>query len=190
MFMMPFGGILPFVHESSLHKRLLYSMFATALVSATLLTIAPRRVRKAAMPTGTLRNRLRDVFGIAVGLCLFTYCAAEFSPNLFGLAASVLPGDVSSRRVVIHDAEYRGSRLRAVTLTYKDPVDGAFRYLVLSKRLFGYPKLGRGDPVNLHVKHTLVGGYVTQAEFEASRANPSIERTTTGKPVVAAHVER
>jgi hypothetical protein len=167
LLMLPFVHILPFVHQTTVLERLPASVIGTSFLIVAFLVLngATPRARGAAsggkQGNANWKGAVSHWLGVFAGLAMFTYTAAAFSGNLFGLAAKILPREPYSAKVVIDAASHSGSRYRSVTLEYNDPVSGARSYLVLSARLFDYPAFQPGDVVELRGYSTLIGIYVT-----------------------------
>lgn len=171
--MTPFVNVLPFVHKHDAVERLWISSLATLFVTVVLVAMNPRssfRSFKSSTGGASLSKRCRNWVGVLAGLAMFTCSAAWLSANPLGLAARVLPGTAYDEIVVLDNVESRGSRYRAAVLDYRSPEDGTPRYLVLSRRLFDYPKLTAGDVVRLRGRATTIGVYVTGLEHVERRA--------------------
>ena len=166
LLMTPFVNVLPFVHKRDTIERLWISCLATLFVTVVLLAMNPRcAFRSFDLSVGaSFAKRWRNRVGVLAGLAMFTYSAAWLSANPFGLAARVLPGTDYEEVVVLDNVAFQGSRYRTAVLDYRSPEDGTPRYLVLSQRLFDYPKLTAGDLVRLRGKATTIGVYVTGIE--------------------------
>lgn len=164
IFMLPFVNVLPFVHERGYWERLLVSGLGSVLVIATLASLAPRRalrdLRSGEPAPG--RKRALHWLGVGGGLAAATVAAAALSPNLFGLVACALPGEAHRETIILEAVEHSGSRYRSVALQYASPADGTTRYLVLSKRLFDYPRFAPGDALEFRGHRTAVGFYVSE----------------------------
>ena len=186
VFMLPFVNVLPFVHERSMLERLLVSCAGSALLVLVLLTLTGGR-----LPSGytVVRDRWGNVvrwFGVCAGLALFTYMSAALSANTFGLITKALPRENFNSTVVVESAQFQGSRYRAVQLKYSEPTKGESRYLVLSMRLFDYPKFEPGDLVELYGKKTWAGVYVENV----SLLKRGLTSQSSGPSTAAAHLQR
>ena len=159
VFMLPFVNVLPYVHERNVLERLPFSIAGSIAFIAIL--AAMNKGKLPATPlASTFKAKVTHWVGVLAGLSMFTYSGAEFSPNLFGLAARLLPHQSHTVQVPIESVNYSGSRYKSVALQYKDPMTNEPRYLVLSKRLFDYPKMERGDILELREQRTLLGSYI------------------------------
>lgn len=164
-FMLPFVNILPFVQEKKFLERLPFSVLGSAAVAATLTVMNGGKIPGSPTDSNT-REKLRYWFGIIVGLAMFTTMGAALSANSFGLVTKVLPYEPFEVKASIDGVEHSGSRYKSVELRYRDASTGANRYLVLSKRLFDYPKLQPGDVVEFRGRKTAIGVYVEAIDLQ------------------------
>lgn len=159
VFMLPFVNVLPYVHERNVLERLPFSI-AGSIIVITILVAMNRGKLPAAPLASTFRAKATHWAGVLAGLAMFTYSGAEFSPNLLGLVAKLLPHESHTVQVSIESINYSGSRYKSAALQYNDPITSEPRYLVLSKRLFDYPKMQPGDMLELEEQRTLLGTYI------------------------------
>lgn len=163
--MLPFVNVLPFVQERDVYERLMFSVLGTLFILGVLVSLGPQnvwRVAKSQVPAGSQLKKLGHWVGVLGGMTMFTCGAAWLSGNTFGLIARVLPSQSYKETVVLVSVKFNGSRNRSsVSLRYKGQQDGKSRYLVLSKRLFDYPKFAPGDIVELYGEQGPVGIYIT-----------------------------
>lgn len=138
-----FVVVAPFVHEASFSQRLVVSACCALAISA--LVPCANGSWSAVRRFGFVR-----LVGGFLGLALFTWSAAEFSPNVFWLASKVMPSSPTEERVTIVKVAHAGASYRRSSITYLDHADSKPRYLVLSRRALSYSSLKPGDVVTLH----------------------------------------
>lgn len=147
--------IAPFVHEARFTQRLLVSsLFSLALI--------PFIACANGGWAGLRRFGLTHGIGGLAGLALFTWMAAEFSPNVLWLASQVLPSVQMEQRVTVVEATHAGASYRRVNITYVDPSDRKPRYLTLSRRAFAYRPMAQGDVITLLGRTGPLGTCVTE----------------------------
>lgn len=164
LFMLPFVNELPFVQEHDIYERLMFSAIGTLSVMGVLVSLGPKTLWRAAKllePNGSQLRKLGHWAGVIGGLSMFTFFAALLSGNTLGLISSVLPSQPYKEIVVLDSVEFNGAKYRSASLRYTSEKDGKPRYLVISKRLFEYPKFAPGDVLELHGEQGLVGVYIT-----------------------------
>lgn len=164
LFMLPFVNELPFVQERDINERLLFSVIGTLFVIGVLFSLGPQKVWRVAKSQEPDRSRLQKLghwAGVIGGAAMFTYTAASLSGNSLGLIARILPSQPYKETVVLDSVEFNGSKHRSALLRYTSQKDGKLRYLVLSKRLFDYPKFASGDVLELYGEQGPVGIYIT-----------------------------
>lgn len=166
LFMLPFVNVLPFVHERDAYERVALSAVGSVLVLSVLVALDPRRVLdgvRSQAPRGKRWKSLSHWLGVALGFGMFTVAAGAWSANALGLLARVLPGHEYHETVVLDSVDFSdgSTKYKAASLRYRSTVDGRARYLVISKRLFDYPRFSPGDVLELRGKAGLAGVYVT-----------------------------
>ena len=164
VFMLPFFNILPYVHAMEEEHRILVSTALSVLTCAALIALQkPSRVlRNFREPGSTRWEKTKNLLFAIGGLALFTYAGAVCSPNFFGTLVRVLPGSTYEANIVLDSVSAKGSRYRSVSLTFTDPEAGGTKYLVLSNRLFQYPKFKPGDVLTLYGKQGPLGVYIEE----------------------------
>lgn len=163
LFMVPFVNELPFVQERDIYKRLMFSAIGTLLVVVVLVSLGPQKmwhVARSQEPNGPRLKKLRHWIGVMAGITMFTYTGAWLSGNIFGLISRALPCQPYKETVVLDSVEFNGSKYRSASLRYKSQQDGEARYLVLSRRLFDYPRFAPGDVLELSGEESVVGVYI------------------------------
>jgi len=167
VFLLPFVNVLPYVHQATFLQRFLGSCVGTAIVFLTLFALGPKQfLRNMSSAPATRWERAKHWLALALGFAMFTYMGAELSPNLFGALTHALPGNAYEESFQVEDATTHGSRYRSVSLVLRSHPNEASRYLVISKRLFDYPQIRRGDVLKVSGRKTAVGIYVTNFEVK------------------------
>ena len=174
--MLPFVNVLPFVHERGFVDRLLLSSLGTVTVLVTLFALDPRRWTggvASLAPPGPWWRTATHWLGVVGGFAMFTAGAAWLSPNTCGLLARVLPSQPYREIVELESVDHSGTgRRTAVSLVFRDRVNGEPRYLELSRRLFDDPGVKPGDVVELRGEAGPVGVYVTDLEVRIGPVAP------------------
>jgi hypothetical protein len=103
-------------------------------------------------------------------LILGASLAAWLNANFLGSLAWASPGQPYTERFKIEHTQLSGSKYRSVNLDLVSLKDQKRYSLVLSKRLFNYPKFISPDQIVLYGKETVFGVYIER--FEQPTASP------------------
>jgi hypothetical protein len=160
IFMLPLVNILPFIHERDFLERLIVSSAGTFVVLAVLVAMDPQKIWKIAksqVSNRTLKERFVHWASVICGFTMFTCTAAWLSANTFGLAVRILPSHPYSEAVVLESVEFGDSKYRSVTLRFKRGPEAKMHSVVLSQRLFDYPRFKAGEVLELKGEHGILG---------------------------------
>ncbi len=172
-FMLPFVNVLPYVHQMDFLPRLIVSATLSLLVVSILYLLNPTHFLTF-YQSGSSNSKWRttkDWLGALLGLIMFTFSGAYWSPNLFGVLTRAFPSTEYAKTVEIVNVDFLGSKRKSVSLTLKDK-DGKAMYLVLAQRLFDYPRFKSGDTLELHGIENFVGAYVIDFKVVGNRLTP------------------
>lgn len=186
IFMAPFVNVLPFIHQSDFHSRLAVSMTCSFLLLGTLYFLDTKNfVNFVQNNESSLWKSAGNLIGISLGFILFSFYAAALSPNFFGALTRIFPSSEYEHIVEVESVEFSGPKYRSADLTLRGESDKKKLYLVLSKRLFDYPRFNVGDVIKLRGLQNFVGVYVTDFNVIGSRLKPP----SRGPPSAATKVE-
>lgn len=189
--MLPFVKVHPYVHERSVLQRLPFSVAGSIIVIATLIGMSKEKLFTAPQAIN-FKMKITHWCPVFAGLAMFTYAGAELSPNLFGLVTKLLRHESHTVQVMIESVSYSGSRSKSVTLQCSDPVTSEPRYPVLSKQLFDYPRIRRGDMLELKEQRSILGTYIQGISHQQCSQNSCSKNVYQfhQQPPVSARIRR
>ncbi len=148
-----FFNTLPYVHNISFQYRFVISACSLILITIVLYALDPRQF---------VNSSIRNWFKSIAGILLFSYAMATFNANLMGLLTKISPGVKFQEQVTIVKTSFYKSH--SVSLELKEEKTKKSLYLVLSSRLFYYPRFKNGDILILHGKKNIFGSYIMSYE--------------------------
>ncbi|MDO8960656.1 MAG: hypothetical protein Q7V02_01035 [Methylophilus sp.] len=182
-FMLPFVNVLPYVHQMDFLHRLIISATLSLLVVSILYLLNPTHFLSFHQ-SGSSDSKwggMKRWLGPLLGLIMFTFSGAYWSPNLFGVLTRAFPSSEYAKTVEIVNVDFLGTKHKSVSLMLKDK-DGKAMYLVLAQRLFDYPRFKSGDTLELHGIENFVGAYVINFKVVGNRLTHHSSGTPNGAP--------
>jgi hypothetical protein len=169
-------GPLPYLRETTFLERIAPWTITTALVAA--LMVAGARMRPMAGPWAGVGG-WRDVLTLIGAFGFAALVSAMMSPTFWGALMKITPGSAYRSVAAVEDVDRRTRRRRAggasVDIDLRHAEDNRRRYLELSERFFGEPRVEAGDVLTLRGKQNLLGVYVESVErTRAASGQPAL----------------
>jgi hypothetical protein len=162
--LLPFVNVLPFLETHTFADRFVVAlaMLVCAVTTAWVTSTSNRRRQIVRMHLPEWHQKVLAVPVLAVAAAF----AAMLSANTLGSLAWASPGRPYTQSFSIVGIVPGGSKYRSVELQLSSTGDLTRRSVVLSKRLFNYPKFQVGSQITLVGKSTIFGVYVERFEVK------------------------